>query len=64
MEDGEIYRAYFTDDKVTSHNAVGQKAWQTAINDASHAQKIKEFLGGVTLYSQEAKDMSVSAIGN
>jgi len=53
-EDGEIYRAYFTDDKVTSHNAVGQKAWETAIKDASHIQKIKESLGGITLYSQDS----------
>ena len=52
-EDGEIYRAYFTDDRVTTHNAVGQKAWETAIKDASHAQKIKESLGGITLYSQD-----------
>lgn len=52
-EDGEIYRAYFTDDKVTSHNVVRQKAWETAIEDASHAQKIKEFLGGIILYSQD-----------
>ena len=53
IEDGEIYRAYFTDDRVTTHNAVGQKAWETAIKDASHAQKIKESLGGITLYSQD-----------
>ena len=52
-ENGEIYRAYFTDDKVTSHNAVGQKAWETAIKDASHVQKIKESLGGITLYSHD-----------
>ena len=52
-EDNEIYRAYFTNDKVTSHNAVGQKAWETAIKDASHAQKIKESLSGITLYSQD-----------
>ena len=52
-ENGEIYRAYFTDDKVTSHNAAGQKAWETAIKDASHAQKIKESLGGITLYSHD-----------
>lgn len=52
-EDNEIYRAYFTDNKVTSHNAVGQKAWETAIKDASHAQKIKESIGGITLYSQD-----------
>lgn len=64
MEAGEIYRAYFTDNKVTSHNAVGQMAWQTAIKDASHAQKIKESLEGITLYSQEENDMSVSTIGN
>ena len=53
-EDGEIYRAYFTDDRVTTHNAVGQKAWETAIKDASHAQKIKDSLGGITLYSQDS----------
>lgn len=53
IEDGEIYRAYFTDDRVTTHNAVGQKAWETAIKDASYAQKIKESLGGITLYSQD-----------
>lgn len=52
-EDNEIYRAYFTDDKVTCHNALGQKSWETAIKDASHAQKIKESLGGITLYSQD-----------
>ena len=62
-KDSEIYRAYFTNDKVTSHNAVGQKAWETAINDASHAQQIKESLGGITLYRQEANDMSISVIG-
>lgn len=52
-ENGEIYRAYFTDNKVTYHNAAGQKAWETAIKDASHTQKIKESLGGITLYSQD-----------
>lgn len=52
-ESNEIYRAYFTDDKVTSHNAVGQTVWETMIRDTSHAQKIKESLGGITLYSQD-----------
>lgn len=53
-EDGEIYRTYFTDDRVTTHNAVGQMAWETAIKNASHTQKIKESLGGITLYSQDS----------
>lgn len=53
-EDGEIYRAYFTDDKVTSLNAVGQKAWETMINDVSHAQKIKESLRGTTLNGKQS----------
>ena len=74
-KDSEIYRAYFTNDKVTSHNAVGQKAWETAINDASHAQQIKESLGGITLYSRDnavrestssdnGKAIGVTTVGN
>ena len=64
-EDGEIYRAYFTDDKVTSHNAVGEKAWEIAIKDVSHAQMIKESLGGITLYSQDISTgkKALSSIG-
>ena len=74
-EDGEIYRAYFTDDKVTSHNAVGQKAWETMINDVSHAQKIKESLRGTTLNGKQSairestssdngRAIGVTAVGN
>lgn len=62
-EDGEIYRAYFTDDKVTSQNAVGQPAWETAIYDASHAQQIKESLGGITLYSRDSTKQALTSVG-
>ena len=42
-EDGEIYRVYFTDERITCNHGDGRRAWEIEIEDAQQTQKVKEY---------------------
>lgn len=42
-EDGEIYRAFFTDQKIICNRGDGRRAWEIEIPDARQAEKVEEF---------------------
>lgn len=42
-EDGELYRAFFTDREIICHRGDGKRAWEIEIPDAQQAEKVKEF---------------------
>lgn len=46
--DGELYRVYFTNDRISCNHADGKRAWEVEINDEQQAEMIKEFFEGYT----------------
>ena len=42
-EDGEIYRAFFTDKSIICNYGDGRRAWEIDIEDAQQGNKVKEF---------------------
>ena len=44
-EDGQLYRAFFTDKSIECHYGDGRRAWEIEIEDAQQAEKVKEYFG-------------------
>lgn len=44
-EDGEIYRAFFTDERIICNYGDGRRAWEIEIEDTQQAEKVKEYFG-------------------
>lgn len=44
-EDGELYRAFFTDQSIECHYGDGRRAWKIEMEDAQQAEKVKEYFG-------------------
>lgn len=42
-EDGEIYLTYFTDEKISCHDATGKKVWELEIANQEQADMVKAF---------------------